>query len=759
MNTSNAQCDFKRIKNGVKCRVCGREVKVNPKVNPELIQAACKVQNGRRHKIKSAPVPTQTDGPGTQLRVALEDMGVPSCQACKDLARQMDLWGPDLCKQNIDQIIANILPRARQWMQEGHPWVHRVLPNVLEDFGLRLKIKSYVLKAIEDARNKTPFPVKPHTNIAVIVATYNCAAYLRTCLNSLLAQTMPVEIIVVDDASTDNTQEILKDFPQITQVRHRENLGANAARNSGLLKTAAPWVIFADADADYHPPFVERLWSNVTDDVDLVYCSWRKEFSEDRPPQIVKVDPWDPAKLLERCTISMCSLLRRAAIPPVMLPTRKHGTDYIDDWPFWLSLADAGFKGVAVDEVLFTAWMRPEGKTLWLESQPELAKATIAEIKKHYDHLKPRARVVSRPIRVGIISPSFATGGVEQQILGMVKYTNDSIEWVGMALTEYAATDTLTCRQLARYMPIYGSKNKAKTRNDEGYVRRMGSSELAIKTVLSSADVVIVWGVKHLKHLVGNYSGKVILVSHGDGNSKWTRDILETSVDGATHFVGVSATAVAAFPKDLRKDVNVIWNGVELDRLVPTKPYSILRQEIGIPSGSLAVGFVGRFSEEKNPLAAAGAVAKLKRPAVAVYVGIGWNDVPFKKIADKMSGNKCIWVKPPAHIGNVYAPLDVVVCASESEGFGLTPCEAWAAGIPVVATPVGVCSLEDAPIVPVSIRAKPDEIADAIRTAADSQARQLVDRGRRFVWSRFTAAAMAQNWVNFIHEIAGAKNV
>ena len=77
-------------------------------------------------------------------------------------------------------------------------------------------------------------------SISVVIPAYNCAAYLKACVESFLTQTRkPHEIIVVDDGSTDNLVEIAASLP-VRLIRHTANQGLNAARQTGL-RSVAPW--------------------------------------------------------------------------------------------------------------------------------------------------------------------------------------------------------------------------------------------------------------------------------------------------------------------------------------------------------------------------------------------------------------------------------------------------------------------------------------------------------------------------------------
>lgn len=86
-------------------------------------------------------------GPGSQLLKLWT--GMPHCDACLALAGQMDAWGPDGCAQRLDQIVADILPRAQVWLTQNHPWVKSLLMGTsTERLVLKLGIARDVKKAI-----------------------------------------------------------------------------------------------------------------------------------------------------------------------------------------------------------------------------------------------------------------------------------------------------------------------------------------------------------------------------------------------------------------------------------------------------------------------------------------------------------------------------------------------------------------------------------------------------------------------------------
>lgn len=98
--------------------------------------------------------------------------------------------------------------------------------------------------------------------VLVIMATYNGADWLDTCLNGLFKSTVPLDLVVVDNHSTDNTLEILQHYPLAKLFALQENLGFGKANNIGMkytLEQHADYVLLLNQDAYLRPDTVERL--------------------------------------------------------------------------------------------------------------------------------------------------------------------------------------------------------------------------------------------------------------------------------------------------------------------------------------------------------------------------------------------------------------------------------------------------------------------------------------------------------------------
>ena len=91
--------------------------------------------------------------------------------------------------------------------------------------------------------------------ISAVIPSYNRAAIISKAIESILAQVYaPFEIIVVDDGSTDNTDQVIQKYGKVIRYVYQENAGVSAARNRGMEAAKCEWVAFLDSD-DYWTPY------------------------------------------------------------------------------------------------------------------------------------------------------------------------------------------------------------------------------------------------------------------------------------------------------------------------------------------------------------------------------------------------------------------------------------------------------------------------------------------------------------------------
>ena len=108
--------------------------------------------------------------------------------------------------------------------------------------------------------------------ISIVIAAYNYGRFLAGTLDSVLAQTYrDWEAIIVDDGSTDNTQEVVEAYLGDRRIRYyrTDHVGQSAAKNAGIQKTTAPLVCILDADDLWLPPKLELQRTLFRDDLEL----------------------------------------------------------------------------------------------------------------------------------------------------------------------------------------------------------------------------------------------------------------------------------------------------------------------------------------------------------------------------------------------------------------------------------------------------------------------------------------------------------
>lgn len=181
--------------------------------------------------------------------------------------------------------------------------------------------------------------------ISVVIPTYQHAASLPKCLDSVFSQTyQPIEVIVVDDGSTDKTEEVLAGYRDRIVYIKQNNSGSNPARNRGLHEAKGEYVIFCDADVTMSPQMLETMFEALAKHPEASYAyssfwfGWKHftgvAFSAD--------------ELRRLNFIHTSSLVRKADFPGFDDSIRR-----LQDWDVWLTMLEQGRIGVFVPETLF----------------------------------------------------------------------------------------------------------------------------------------------------------------------------------------------------------------------------------------------------------------------------------------------------------------------------------------------------------------------------------------------------------------------
>lgn len=135
--------------------------------------------------------------------------------------------------------------------------------------------------------------------LSVIVPVYNAEKYIQTTINCLLHQTYPnLEIVVVDDGSTDGTADICDENgarSSSVRVIHQKNSGVYAARNNGLEAAKGKYIAFIDADDGLDEYAYEVLISMLTDTgSDVAACDFKVEYVDNFEIRKIRPTPINP---------------------------------------------------------------------------------------------------------------------------------------------------------------------------------------------------------------------------------------------------------------------------------------------------------------------------------------------------------------------------------------------------------------------------------------------------------------------------------
>lgn len=178
--------------------------------------------------------------------------------------------------------------------------------------------------------------------VSVIIPCYNHGAYLAEAIDSVRAQTWaPVEIIVVDDGSSDNTRAVAEQYPGVRYV-YQTNQGLSAARNTGMTYSRGDYLVFLDADDWLYPDGIAYNVGQLEARPDAAFVSGAhdKVDSERRllAEEVIPIENEHYLRLLEGNYIGMHAtvLYRRTVFDQLLFDTTLRACE---DYDLYLKIA------------------------------------------------------------------------------------------------------------------------------------------------------------------------------------------------------------------------------------------------------------------------------------------------------------------------------------------------------------------------------------------------------------------------------------
>lgn len=231
--------------------------------------------------------------------------------------------------------------------------------------------------------------------ISIIVPVYNVSEYLPRCLDSLINQTYKnIEIILVNDGSTDNSLEICKKYAEKDlriKVIDKENGGISSARNTGIAEASGEWIGFVDSD-DYIEPCTYEIALNTALEKNTKLVQWNLNISrESKEVAILHPIPEGFVDLTDNNTLiwifsTVYTKLIHKDLLNLIKPAFINGLSMAEDVCFSYRLFNEAGKFYYIEKALYHYYIRKNSTMHTLTE--ELIDNTARELRKLDNELK-----------------------------------------------------------------------------------------------------------------------------------------------------------------------------------------------------------------------------------------------------------------------------------------------------------------------------------------------------------------------------------
>ena len=190
--------------------------------------------------------------------------------------------------------------------------------------------------------------------VSVVIPCYNQAQYLTETVESVIAQTYKnIEIIIINDGSSDNTEDIalsLKNkFNSKIKYIYQENRGVSTARNVAIDSAKGIYILPLDADDTIDKNMVLECVNTINNSkFDIIYCHIQC-FGDDN--RIVRKNPFSENNILYENPIGISSLYSKDVWEAIG-GYKSNMSEGYEDWEFWITAYEKGFKFELLNKIL-----------------------------------------------------------------------------------------------------------------------------------------------------------------------------------------------------------------------------------------------------------------------------------------------------------------------------------------------------------------------------------------------------------------------
>ncbi|MCI0145634.1 glycosyltransferase [Paraburkholderia sediminicola] len=559
--------------------------------------------------------------------------------------------------------------------------------------------------------------------VSIVIPCFNYGHLVREAIASVEAQTFQdIEIIVVEGGSSSaQSRQHFVSLIEDASVRIRVLLQdkaqrAGANRNFGISHARGKYVCCLDADDRLDPTFLEKAIFLLEYYGYDVVSPGMKYFGE-RADVFSPADQPDLATLLKANSILTCSVYPRAlwkAAGGFRDSDPAYGHIH-EDWLFWARLAALGARFLNFHEPLL--FYRSHGSTLSNsdavidnETQAHYISKFNADVLSS-DSLacsRQRSTMVRRspnPLRnllrvpfadesrptIMLTVPCLILGGAERllsKIVGHLKKRGWRVIIVSTVAVDAIHGDTTKWFQPYTseiyHLPRFLTQDRWKDFVDYLFESR------EISVVWNAGSIFFYDYLPALKHRFPNLKVTDLLfntVGHTANNRRYASLIDKHFVENneVRHWLIDAGESPAR--------IRLITSGVDLEAFHPAPRDEAFLAELGVPKGAVVVGFSGRWSEEKDPLAVAEIAKRMPAdlPVTFIMLGTGPMESQVRNAVQQagLANDKFIIVGPVEDVKPYMQACDVLLLPSRHDGRPNAVMEALASGMAVVASRVG----------------------------------------------------------------------
>lgn len=554
--------------------------------------------------------------------------------------------------------------------------------------------------------------------VSVVIPYYNRVDTIDDTLDSLKAQTFQnFETIIVDDSSNDPASiKRLETIRDARVIHHETNQGVATARNNGIREAKGKYIICLDSDDMLDQTFIEKATLTLESNPDIaLVTTYQDMFGV--IDELVEKHTYEPLRLIQDNMVITAAEFKREAWE--VSGGYKPHIGY-EDWEFWLTLSEHGFWGKLIPEALFRYRTSIQSRYV---NDKDVHWNNLKKIRSLHPKYKSivKALIAKRRSQKLIIDPRTALINMQNE-KDFAKISNGkpnvlvTVPWLdfgGVSTLLYNFTREV--KDQVNFHFVTGLHNK----NEWEYKFKHVSPFIYHMPNMLSDDPEL--HLEFISNYIAMHEIDILHIVHNGFIYDMLPElkkrhpnlrVISTVFNDRVPYLQQSVSArhyIDAFTTDNQavgniyenhmpsaKDViKVIPNGIDIDDEFNPKKFErdTIRKKLHLDEDELAVFFIGRLSEEKNP--------DVFLEVALHYVTTGNKKLKFFVIGDgnmKLEVMKTIYDnKSPqlnylgyqSKVAEYLAAADVFVLPSSVEGFPLSILEAMAMGVCVIASDVG----------------------------------------------------------------------